>query len=433
MNVVLCPGTLFARYPFGMAAEHFPTTEIALKLSAALGIGLLVGFEREWSNKDVGVRTFALVSLLGMAALLISPYVAIAALLPISILVAVVNVRSMLVDRSLEITTSVALLVIYVLGALVGSGHLFTPVASAILMTLLLAWKTEFQRFAGGLKPEEIRSAVLLGLIGFVIYPILPDRFLDRWQLVNPREAWITVIVVAGIGFVNYVLLRLYSTRGLYWSAVLGGLVNSTAAIIELSRSLIASGLSRMAVLVSLLTVEAMFLRNLTLLAIFAHPALVTAVGPLVAMSVVAALILWRSRNDRGDSETLITLSSPLSIRRVLQFGGFFLVIEVVGNIASRIFGNWGFLTVSAIGGLFSSASAAVAAANLATRGAVSPGSAGVAVVLASMASAVVNIPLVARQTKDSRIGSRLAVLTGLQLIAGIATLLAQHYLHIHF
>ena len=52
----------------------------------------------------------------------------------------------------------------------------------------------------------------------------------------NPREAWITVIVVAGIGFVNYVLLRLYSTRGMYWSAALGGLVNSTAAIIELSK-----------------------------------------------------------------------------------------------------------------------------------------------------------------------------------------------------
>jgi uncharacterized membrane protein (DUF4010 family) len=343
-----------------MDPVHFPTTEIALKASAALGIGLLVGFEREWSNKDVGVRTFALVSLLGMASFLISPYLSIAVLFTISILIAVVSVRSMLVDRSLEITTSAALIVIYVLGALVGSGHLFTPVASAILMTLLLAWKTEFQRFAGGLKPEEIRSAVLPGLIGFVIYPILPDRFLDRWQLVNPREAWITVIVVAGIGFVNYVLLRLYSTRGLYWSAALGGLVNSTAAIIELSRSLIAGGLSRITVLVSLVTVEAMFVRNLALLAIFCPP----------GTSHRDWSVGCDERGYRGhslafpDPTASITLSSPLSIRRVLQFGTFFLGIEVVGNIASRVFGNWGFLTVSAIGGLFSSASAAVAAAN---------------------------------------------------------------------
>jgi uncharacterized membrane protein (DUF4010 family) len=87
---------------------------------------------------------------------------------------------------------------------------------------MLLAWKMELQRFAGGLKPEEIRSAVLLCLIGFVIYPVLPDRFVDPWQLIDPRKVWLIVIVVAGIGFFNYVLLRLYSTRGLYWSALLG-------------------------------------------------------------------------------------------------------------------------------------------------------------------------------------------------------------------
>jgi len=281
-----------------MDVARFPADEVALKLGVSLGIGLLVGFEREWSNKDVGVRTFALISLLGMASSLVGFYLTLAALLPVSVLLAIVNTRSMLVDRSLEVTTSVALVVIYVLGALVGTGHVFTPVASAILMTMLLAWKTEFQRFAGGLRPEEIRSAVLLCLVGFVIYPVLPDRFVDRWQLVNPREAWITVIIVAALGFFNYVLLRLYSTRGLYWSAVLGGLVNSTAAIVELCRSLVASGLSSMVVLTSMLTVEAMFLRNLFLVGVFGHVALSTAVLPLLVMTAVAGLFLWFSRKD---------------------------------------------------------------------------------------------------------------------------------------
>ncbi len=126
------------------------------------------------------------------------------------------NARSMIGNQSLEITTSAALLVTYALGALVGLGHTFTPVAAAILMTLLLALKVELRKFAGGLSMEELRSAVLLGLIGFVIYPILPDRVVDRWELVNPRQSWITVIVIASIAFINYVLLRLYSTRGLY-------------------------------------------------------------------------------------------------------------------------------------------------------------------------------------------------------------------------
>jgi uncharacterized membrane protein (DUF4010 family) len=87
-------------------------------------------------------------------------------LVGVFLIVIFANARSLLVDRSLEATTSAALLVIFVLGALAGQGHLFTPVASAILMTLLLAWKVELHRFAGGLQPAEIRSAVLLGLLG---------------------------------------------------------------------------------------------------------------------------------------------------------------------------------------------------------------------------------------------------------------------------
>ena len=74
--------------------------------------------------------------------------------------------------------------------------------------------KSELSEFAEDLSPEEIRSAVLMGLLGFVIYPILPDRFIDRWQLINPRQTWVTVIVLAGIGFINYVLLRIDRTRG---------------------------------------------------------------------------------------------------------------------------------------------------------------------------------------------------------------------------
>jgi len=210
---------------------RFPPAEVAAKIAVSLGIGLLVGIEREWSNKDLGARTFALTSLLGAASTRFGPEMAIASLVGVLLIVAAANARSLLVDRSLEATTSTALLVIFVLGALAGQGHLFTPVAAAILMTMLLSWKVQLRRFAGGLQPEEIRSAVLLGLIGLVVYPILPNTFIDRWQLINPREAWITVIIIAGIGFVNYVLLKIYGTRGIYLSGFLGGFVNSSAAV----------------------------------------------------------------------------------------------------------------------------------------------------------------------------------------------------------
>lgn len=412
-----------------MPIAHFPPDEVALKLGTSLGIGLLVGFEREWSNKDVGVRTFALVSLLGMAGSLVDLRIAIAGLLAIIALTAFMNARSIVVDRSLEITTSAALLVIYVLGALVGLGHLFTPVASAILMTMLLAWKMELQRFAGGIRPEEIRSAVLLCLIGFVIYPLLPDRFVDPWRLINPREAWVTVIVVAALGFLNYILLRLYGARGLYWSAALGGLVNSTAAITELSGSLASSGFTAMILVVNLLTVVAMFLRNLVLLGLFARASLAVAILPLALMAGIAGLVLWKSQSSTSIPGGEMRLSSPLSIGRVLEFGGLFVLIEVLGTLAARHLGNLGFLVVSAIGGLFSSASSTVAAANLSARGSISPALAGSGTVVASIASAIVNIPLVARHVRDGETVRRVVTVTALQTFAGIAVLLLQRYL----
>jgi hypothetical protein len=86
-------------------------------------------------------------------------------------------------DAPLEITTSAAPLVTLMLGALIGQGHYFTAITSAIVMTMLLAWKEGLSRFAGGSQPAEIQSAVLLSLLTFVIYPLLPDRFIDPFPL----------------------------------------------------------------------------------------------------------------------------------------------------------------------------------------------------------------------------------------------------------
>jgi len=157
-----------------------------------------------------------------LAALITPPFILIALAGVISLLV-VVNLGELWAQRPLEATTSGALLVTFALGVLIGQGHVFTPTASAIVMTLMLALKPQLARFAGGLTQEEVRGAVLLGLIGFVIYPVLPNRFVDPWNLLNPREAWLTVMLIASIGFLNYVLLRLYSARGLYYTAVFGG------------------------------------------------------------------------------------------------------------------------------------------------------------------------------------------------------------------
>ena len=400
---------------------RFPPNTVALKIAMALAVGMLVGFERESASKDVGIRTFGLTALLGALTVLISPEYGLAAMVGVIVMVAFLNARSMISSGSLEITTSAALLVTYALGVLVGLGHTFTPVSAAILMTLLLAWKVELRKFAGGVSIGELRSAVLLLLIGLVIYPVLPNRFIDRWELVNLRQAWVSVVVIASIAFVNYVLLRLYSTRGLYWTALLGGLVSNRAAVAELMAVVTGTRI----VVVVLLATLAMFIRNIALLALFAPRAVLTAFGPLFAMACVALFL--RTGKPENEPGQQLTLHSPISLRRVLGYGILFLAIQVVGTLAARLFGNFGLMAASGISGIASSASTTVAVANLSASGKVTPELAGTAAVIGSMTSAFTNVPVVFKRLPGA-IVFRVASSTALQILVGIAVLAIQHY-----
>ncbi|MGH9328124.1 MAG: MgtC/SapB family protein [Terriglobia bacterium] len=406
------------------APAKFPAARVATEIGISIGIGLAIGLEREWAHKDIGVRTFAITSLLGMLGSLLGIDFAVAAFVGIFVLVICLNARSLLANRTLEITTSVSLMVTLLLGVLVGEGHFFTAIASAILVTLLLAWKTELARFAVGLNPEEIRSAVFIGLIAFVIYPLLPNHFIDRWQLVNPREVWMVIIIVAGIGFVNYVLLRLYGTRGLYYTALLGGLVNSTATVAELSPSIAAAGegASGLGQTTVLLTSVAMFVRNLIIVAIFALPAFREALWPLVAMAVFASVVVWVRRRAAQPTKQLL-LSSPLSLRRVGTFGALFVIIEICGKLAERFAGHLGFLAFSFVGGLASSSSTAATAAVMTARGQLKADVAGVAVVLCSIASSLIDLPLVYQQTRDRKMIKSLATVSCIMVLVGLAVL----------
>jgi uncharacterized membrane protein (DUF4010 family) len=317
----------------------------------------------------------------------------------------------------------------YLLGVLVGLGHIFTPIAGAIIMTMLLAWKTELSRFADGLQPSEIRSAVLLGLIGFVIYPVLPNRYVDRWQLFNPSDAWISVVAIAGIGFVNYVFLRIYSTRGLYLGALFGGLVNSSATIAELASRARETGMGARTTTLCLLTTIAMFARNLILAALFSPRSLTATLVPLFAMTLVAVFWIWRDRVIEDKAPGTLTLMSPISLPKVIWFGALFIAIQIVGTLLTRSFGSYGMLATGIFGGLVSNASTTAAAATMAMHGKISASLAGSTTVLTSLASAAVNLPIVWRTTMSKAVIRRLVLeLTSMIAIGVIALIVDQAF-----
>jgi uncharacterized membrane protein (DUF4010 family) len=414
-----------------MTDASWPYWPTLVRLALALGLGLFVGIERERRRKEAGLRTFAFAALMGGVGGLLGEPFALVALILVGVLVVLLNVETIHTGEGAEITTSAALFVMAFAGVLAGQGHTFTATALGVMTAGLLAWKEPLAGFSQALTQSEFRSAVLLAILAFVIYPALPSGSLDPWNLVQPRAAWITVILVAALGFANYILLKLYGARGVELTGFLGGLVNSTVTVAELANRVSESGghLANVAFVGVSLATAAMLVRNGIIIALLAPAVLPPALIPLALMLLGTGTALWMQRRPRtadgaaqeasAADEPVPALNSPFSPLAALRFGAIFLGLQIAGTLAQRGLGPAGFYAVSFAGGFVSSASAVAAAANLAAAHTLQPEVAAVGVVLASGASVMVNLALVARFGGDRRLTRRITTVLGSTIVLG--------------
>jgi uncharacterized membrane protein (DUF4010 family) len=402
------------------SAPDWPAFSALARLALAMGLGMLTGIERERRHKEAGVRTFTFGALLGAAGGLLGQSYALLAVGLLGVLLILLSVETFRSGEGAEITTSAALLVTGYVGVLVGQGHALTATALGITVAGLLAWKEPLAGFSQALTDAEVRSAILLAILAFVVYPLLPEGTVDPWHLIEPRTAWVTVILIAALGFVNYILLKLYGARGILLGSFFGGVVNSTVTVAYLGKRVDEGGQghSELAFRGVALATAAMLFRNAVLLVVISVSAALAVAGPLALMTVAALLaaLLGRKRgaaDEEAGHGVASGLRSPFSLEAALLFGLIFLALQVLGTLANRALGQAGFYAVSVIGGTVSSASAVASAGTLAARGAVEPAVAGAGAVLASVASAVVHVPVVARATHDRGLTRRVAVAIG--------------------
>jgi uncharacterized membrane protein (DUF4010 family) len=406
-------------------AVAWPPLQTLMRLMLALAVGLFVGLEREWRGKEAGLRTFGFASLLGGLGGLLGPPFAVAAVLLLGVLVCFLNWQSLRANQGAELTTSAALLVTGFTGVLCGLGHVVTPAAVAVTSAGLLTWKERLAGFSHQLTAEELRSAILLAILAFAIYPVLPASPVDPWGLIAPRAAWVTVILIAAMGFVNYLLLKLFGTRGVEVTGFLGGLVNSTVTVTELSNRVRETDgqLQDVAYRGVMLATAAMALRNAVLLGLLSYRALVNSAVPLALIllsSIGLALVRTRRPEAPEAAAPSLPLQSPFSLQSALKFGVFLLLFQVVGTAGQSLLGHAGFYAVSALGGLVSSASAVASAASLCAHGLLTPTIAGVGAIIASLASAAVNFVLVARVSGQRPLTLRLGWALGMVVVLGL-------------
>jgi uncharacterized membrane protein (DUF4010 family) len=398
---------------------------------------MLIGLERTWAHKEAGVRSFAIATLLGTLSWLVAPTLAYVQVGIVLVVLILLNVYAMWTEQSLQITTSLALAAANVLGIVVGMGNFFLAFAGALLVTALLTWKTEFVTLSSKLTVAEIRGTILFGFITLVVYPLLPDRFIDPWHVLNPRSVWLTVVIVSALSFVNYVLLRQYGTRGLRYSAILGGLVNSAATVALLGQEVRddRTTVDAMPTYVTLANL-AMILRNCALVVIFSFPrgiqtsisTVIVLVPMLLAAGIVALVAILGSRRSKQEAPQQLEqeapqkrrLKSPLELRAVLGFGLLFLSLSVISGVANHLFGTIGFLVVVVVGALASTASSSVLVGQQLSSGYVAGSSAAIAMFLVTLVGLLENIAIFWLVTRMPGPSLRLLLLTAPIVLVGI-------------
>ncbi|MBP7452605.1 MAG: MgtC/SapB family protein [Ottowia sp.] len=409
---------------------EWPYAQILMRMALGLALGLLLGLERERRRKEAGLRTFGFIGLLGTMGGAMGTAYGLSALAFTCLVALLLNLSSLRAGQGTELTTSAAMMVTAFSGVLAGQGHTLTPAAVMIMATALLAWKERLADFSMGISESEVRSALLLAILAIVIYPALPEGAMGPWGLIEPRAAWVTVILIAGIGFFNYMLWKLYGTRGTELSGFFGGLVNSNITVIELSSRMREMGatFAGTAYRGVLLAMAAMIARNGTLLALIAPAALLGAALPLALMLAASALLVaWsmhRRRRYGGVVAPELHMDMPFSLPQALKYGAIFLVLHIAGALTQRQFGDAGFYAVSIIGGVFSSASAVAAAATLAEQGGIPPATAGVGAILASFTSMAFSLSFVLRMGDRSLIRSLVMSMVAVAVSGAVGLLL---------
>ena len=270
-----------------------------------------------------------------------------------------------------------------------------------------------------------------------VVYPLLPDRFIDPWHVLNPRSVWLTIVIVSGLSFVNYVLLRQFSTRGIRYSAILGGLVNSAATVALLGQEVRDDATAVAAAPTNIVLSDlAMILRNCALVVFFSFPqgiqasisTVIVLVPMLLAAGMVALFAILGSRMAKQEAPQQLEqealqkrqLKSPLELRSVLGFGMLFLWLTVISGVVNRLFGTIGFLVIVVVGALASAASSSVLVGQQLSSGHVAGSPAAIAMFLATLVGLLENIVIFWLVTRMPGTSLRLLLLTAPIVLVGI-------------
>ena len=401
-------------------------SQIFQTLAISLGLGLLVGFQRERVETPIaGVRTFPLITVLGtLSGLLagaVGPWIVAAGLLGVTAAFATSNLASARRNPADPgITTEIAVLLMYLIGAYLVFGHRSVAVVLGAGVAVLLHAKPAMQGLVKHVGETDMRVIMQFVLITLVILPALPDRPYGPFAVFNPREIWWMVVLVVGISLCGYFALKLYGQRaGVLLAGLIGGLISSTATTLSYARRTVSHpGQVTASTVVILLASTVVYVR--VLVEVFAvAPRLFAPVAPPIAILLGVAILtcLALLRGARRVPLEAPEHGNPTELRPALLFGGLYALVLFAVEAARHLLGERGVFVAAGISGLTDMDAITLSLSRLGARGDLPEHTVWRAIVIALASNLIFKTALVAF-LGGWTLGRRVGSLFGIQLAA---------------
>jgi uncharacterized membrane protein (DUF4010 family) len=351
---------------------------LIIRLAAALAVGLLIGVERERNKGQgprraaAGVRTFTLISLAGAISLELGgppAFLVVAAV--IGLFAAISYVRTFRHDAGL--TTEVAMVVTVLLGGLALNEPQIAG-ALAVVVTIILAARTKVHDWINNvLTDEEIRDGLVLLAAALVILPLLPEKPVDPWGVVDLRKLWTLAVLVMAINGLGYIAVRALGAKvGLALAGLFSGFVSSTATIGAMgSRAKARAELRGSAVAGAAASSVATVVQLAIVVGLVSMPTLQMLLPSLLlaGLTAVGYAGLFTLRSVRETTQADIAPGRPFSPKTALLFVLVVGAALAISTALTQWLGDNGLLIATGVAGLGDSHAAAISAASLAAGG----------------------------------------------------------------
>ncbi len=369
--------------------------------AASGGIGLLIGLERErHPGATAGLRTFALTALFGTAAALLgelgdTPWPTAIGLLLVGAMAVAAQRRAAVPSGDPGTTTTIALLLCFVLGAMVWHDLATIAASLAVAATALLYFKPELSGLSTRLSRRDMLSILQFAALSLVVLPALPNRGYGPQEALNPHQIWLMVVLVSGVSLAGYVALRVVGARhGLLLIGFLGGLVSSTATTVMYARRAREEPAQARASALVVLIAGCVGFARIALVAALLAPALLAQLAPALLAGFVpmllAGLLQWRglpAATAAAAEPTAPEVGIPTELPTALTFGAFYAVVLLLAALLTQWLGGAGLYGLAALSGLTDVDAVSLSSLRLFGVGGISATQASIAIALAFVAN----------------------------------------------